>query len=98
MCKLAQEIIDIMGMKNILGDQQSCVDQVLFMDWCLLPWMFDGISKEYSHPHTDRFASRMNTKLPLYVSPVSDPKAGKENAFQHWWDDVSVYAFPHSIF
>ena len=40
------------------------------------------------------FDTRVNTKLPLYVFPIPDPMAWKEDDFQHSWDDLTVYAFP----
>ena len=62
--------------------------------WCLLPQVFQDICREYGCPLIDLFAPRANVKQPLYVSPIPDPMAWKEGAFQHSWDDLSVYAFP----
>ena len=45
-------------------------------------------------PHLDLFATRANVKPPLYVSPVPDPIARKQDAFQHSWAHLSTYAFP----
>ena len=44
--------------------------------------------------HIGLFATRANTKLPLYVSPVPDSLAWKQDAFQHPWNDLNAYAFP----
>ena len=40
----------------------------------------------------DLFATRVNTKFPIYVLPISDTVSWKEDAFQHRWDDLSVCA------
>ena len=46
---------------------------------------------------------RTNAKLPLHVSPVPDPMAWKQDAFQCPWDNLSSHAFPpfsllHQVF
>ena len=37
-------------------------------------------------------------KLPLYISPVVDPMAWKQDAFQHFWDNLGAYTFLPSLF
>ena len=83
----------IPGRKNILANQLSRLDQVLPMEWSLLPRVFEGICSVFGRPHLDLFATRANTKLPLYVFPVPNPLAWKQDAFQHPWDHLSTYAF-----
>ena len=83
---------------GVLADQLSHPDQVLPTKWSLLPRVFDTICEVYSYPHIDLFATRANTKLPLYVSLIPDPMTWKQDAFQHLWDNLSVYAFPLSLF
>ena len=39
------------------------------------------------------FTTRVNVKLLLYISPVPDPMAWKQDAFQHSWDHLSDYSF-----
>ena len=56
------------------------------------------ICELFSHPHVDLIATRVNTKTPLYVSPVPDPMAWKQDAFQPPWNDLIGYAFPPSLF
>ena len=65
----------IPGRMNILADQLSRPDQVLPTEWSLLPRVFEGICSIFGNPHLDLFATRANTKLPLYVSPVPDPSS-----------------------
>ena len=39
------------------------------------------------------FASHLNHKLPVYVFPLLDPQAWKENAFHILWDHLKPYTF-----
>ena len=65
----------IPGNKNILADQLSRPDQVFPTEWSLLPRVFEGICRIFGRPHLDLFATRVNAKLALYVSPIPDPLA-----------------------
>ena len=67
----------IPGKKNILADQLSRPDQIFLIEWSLLPHVFDEICWEFGRPHLDLFATRANTKLPIYVSLVPDMLAWK---------------------
>ena len=84
----------ILGKKNTLADQLSHPDQVLPTEWSPLPWVFKDICKKFSHLLIDLFAARANVKLLLYVSPVPIPMVWREDAFQHRWDSLNIYAFP----
>ena len=42
----------------------------------------------------DLFATRHNYKLPIFVSPVSDPLAYAMDALSTEWEDTFVYACP----
>ena len=102
LCMLTQEIITWSKLhmvsfsalcileKNIIMDWLSCPDQVLSTEWFLLPWVFDDICRELSCHLVDPFATRVNVKLPIYLSPIPDPVAWKENAFQYPWDYLSL--------
>ena len=46
----------------------------------------------------DLFASRLNNKLPLYVSLVPDSQAMTQDALSLKWQYLDAYAFPHSIY
>ena len=83
----------ITGKKNILASQLIRPDQVLPTEWALLPMVFEGICSIFGHPHLNFFATRVNTKLPLYVSLVPDLLAWKQDAFRRPWDHLSAYAF-----
>ena len=79
--------------KNVLAAKVSSLDLVLPMDYFLIPQEFDSICKEYDRPLICLFVTRADTKLPLY-----DPVMWKEDIFQHWWDDLSICAFPQLLF
>ena len=44
----------------------------------------------FGHFHVSLFATRVKFKLPLCVSPISDPMTWKHDAFQHLWGNLSV--------
>ena len=50
--------------------------------------------RDFSHPHIYLFGVRTFTKLPIFRSPAPDPMVWKQDAFQHPWDNLSVYVFP----
>ena len=55
-------------------------------------------SKQICHkwftPHVDLFATRLNHKVPLYVSPVPDPNALDIDALNINWSGLTAYAYP----
>ena len=46
------------------------------------------------HPHVDLFATRLNHKLPVYVSPVPDQNAWDIDALNINWSGLTAYAYP----
>ena len=46
------------------------------------------------HPNIDLFATRLNNRLPLFVSPIPDSKALAIDAMSMNWDGIHAYAFP----
>ena len=46
---------------------------------------------------TPLFATRLNHKLPLYVSPVPDPKAWDIDALNINWTTLTAYAYPPTV-
>ena len=46
------------------------------------------------HPNIDLFATRLNNRLPLFVSPIPDIKALAIDAMSMNWDGIHAYAFP----
>ena len=65
----------IPGCLNAMADLLSRSNQVQSTEWSLHPQVFKQICQKWFTPHVDLFATRMNHKLPMYVSPVPDPNA-----------------------
>ena len=63
-------------------------------EWSLLPPVFSAIREVISHPLIDSLATRANTKLLLYVTPILNLLAWTQDAFHHPWDDLGAYTFP----
>ena len=45
-------------------------------------------------PNIDLFATRLNHRLPLHVSPIQDENALTNDAFTMNWNHIHAYAFP----
>ena len=56
--------------------------------------MFRQICQKWFTAHVDLFATRLNHKLPVYVSPVTDPKAWDIDALNINWTGLITYAYP----
>ena len=56
--------------------------------------MFKQICQKWFTPHVDLFATHLNQKLPLYVSPIPDQKAWDIDALNINWTDLTAYAYP----
>ena len=65
----------IPGCLNVMADLLSRSNQVQSTEWSLHPQVFQQICHQWFTPHVDLFATHLNHKLPLYVSPIPDPKA-----------------------
>ena len=48
----------------------------------------------FNKPMTDLLTTVKYKKLLIYTSPIPDPVAGKEDSFQHQWNNLEVYASP----
>ena len=55
---------------------------------------FGQVWEKWHKPHVDLFATSFSKRLPLYVSPVPDPKAWAVDALSFSWKNVLGYAFP----
>ena len=60
----------IPGCLNVMADLLSRSKQVQSTEWSLHPQVFKQICQKWFTPHVDLFATHLNHKLPLYVSPV----------------------------
>ena len=65
----------IPGCLNVMADLLSGSNQVQSTEWSLHPQVFKQICQRWFTPHVDLFTTHPNHKLPLYVSPIPDPKA-----------------------
>ena len=64
-------------------------------EWSLNPNIFDIICEKWGIPDVDLFASRLNNKVPTYVSWRKDPHAKAVNAFSVDWNLWNlIYLFP----
>ena len=69
--------------------QPSTVDRM-----ALHPQVFEQICQKWLTPHVDLFATHLNHKLPLYVSPIPYPKAWVIDALNINWTELTTYAYP----
>ena len=75
----------------MMADLLSRSNQVQSTEWSLHPQVFKQICQKWFTPHVDLFATH---KLPLYVSPVPDPKAWDIDALNINWTNLTAYAYP----
>ena len=76
----------IPGCLNVMADLLSRSNQVQSTEWSLHPQVFKQICQKWFTPHVDLFATHLNHKLPMYVSPVPDPKAWDIDALNINWN------------
>ena len=84
----------IPGCLNVMADLLSRSNQVQSTEWSLHPQVFKQIFQKWFTPHVDLFATHLNHKLPLYISPVPDPKAWDIDALNINWMSLTAYANP----
>ena len=76
------------GCLNLMADLLSRSNQVQSWstEWSLHPQVFKQICQKWFTPHVHLFATHLNHKLLLYVSPVPDPNAWEIDALNlNWW-------------
>ena len=83
----------IPGVLNTLADHKSrhFADN---LEWELSDHLFSKLCKVFGEPTVDLFESRLNNKLPKYVSIRPDPQAWKIDVFTFKWDSGLCYALP----
>jgi ribonuclease HI len=84
----------IPGRLNVEADWLSRKGQVIPSEWSLHPQALEEIWHQWGVPHIDLFATRLNSKLPLFVSPFPQEGAWAVNAFSIEWKGALFYAFP----
>ena len=63
----------ILGRLNVIADKLSTLGQTIQTEWSLLLEVIQTICSRWHRPQIDLFATRFNSKFPLFVSPVPDP-------------------------
>ena len=84
----------IPGRLNVVADKLSRLGQTIQTEWSLLPEVFQTICNRWRRPQIELFATRLNNKLPQFVSPVPDPMATAVDSLSLPWEDLDAYAFP----
>ena len=84
----------IPGCLNVMAKLLSRSNQVQSTEWSLHPRVFKQICHKWFTPHVDLFATHLNHKLPLYVSPIPDPNAWDIDALNINWTGLTAYAYP----
>ena len=84
----------IPGKRNVIADSLSRQHKLPGTEWTLLQSVVDHICKLSQHPMLDLFATSLNKRLPVYVSPLPDPLAMAMDALSISWDHLLAYAFP----
>ena len=84
----------IPGCLNVMADLLSRSNHVQSTEWSLHPQVFKQICQKWFTPHVDLFATHLNHKLPLYVSPIPDQKAWAIDALNINWMGLMAYAYP----
>ena len=82
----------IPGRFNTLADWMSRMNKPIPTEWPLNQEIANKIFQIMDFPSIDLFATRLNHRLPLYVSPIPDQKA--LDAISMDWNCIQAYAFP----
>jgi hypothetical protein len=82
------------GKLNVLADSLSRTLAPVNTEWELLQSVFQAITFQWGSPHVDLFATSLNYKLQVFVSPVPDPNAYAVDAMGFPWEGLFAYAFP----
>ena len=83
----------IQGCLNVIADSLSSKDKIIQTEWSLHPQIFSLICIVWHKPMVDMFATKLNHKLPIYVSPVPDANAMNIDALNISWEGLDGYAF-----
>ena len=84
----------IPGCLNVMAKLLSRSNQVQSTEWSLHLQVFKQICLKWFTPHVDLFATRLNHKVPLYMSPVPDQNAWDIDALNINWSGLTAYAYP----
>ena len=84
----------IPGRFNTLADRMSRVDKPISTEWSLNQEIANKIFQIMDFPSIDLFTTRLNHRLPFYVSPIPNQKALSIDALTMAWNHKHAYAFP----
>ena len=84
----------IPGRFNTLADRMSRVDKPISTELSLNQEIANKVFQIMDFPSIDLFATRLNHRLPFYVSPIPDQKALSIDALSMDWNRIHAYAFP----
>ena len=76
----------IAGKSYILADRLSRMYKPISTEWSLKQNIYSVIFLRTGHPNIERFATQLNNRLPLYVSPISDNQVLAIDALSTNWD------------
>ena len=82
----------IPGERNALADLLSRMNKVVHTEWTLHQSVVDSLFITWDKPNV--FATRMNNRLPVFVSPMADPLTLDVDAMSISWKGMYAYAFP----
>ena len=82
------------GRFNQLADILSRGSQIIATEWTIHHSVMTAIIQIWERPHVDMFATRFNTQLPTFFSPIQDPTALAVDAMTQSWINLVGYAFP----
>jgi hypothetical protein len=88
----------IPGKRNVWADQLSRPTRILGTEWSLCPRVFQQIKEFAFEPQIDLFATSVNTKVPVFYSPLPESTALGTDAMSHPWDGLWAYAYPPTGF
>ena len=92
--KISLCVRHILGCLNVIADTLSRLIQIQSTKSSLHPQVFKRICKKWFTPQVDLFATCLNQKLPLYVSPVPDQNTWNIDALNISWSSLVAYAYP----
>ena len=79
---------------NVMADLLSRSNQVQSTEWSLHPQVFKLICQKWFTHHVNLFATCLNQKVPLYISPVPDHNAWNIDALNINWVGYHCLCLP----
>ena len=84
----------VRGSSNVVAGCLSRQSQVISTERTLHQDVCDSLWKLWGQPLLDLFTTRLNYRIPNFISPFQDPMAVAVDAFLYNWDHQTLYAFP----